>query len=211
VTSAPLQTLIEQFLATSPWEAAASLLGLAYLLLAVRRNLLCWSCAFISTSIYIVLFFQAALYMQVVLNLFYLIMAVYGFIDWRRGRTESGEVRIESWTMNHHVGVAVLVIIVSALNGWALAHWTDSPAPYLDSFVTWGSIVTTWMVARRIIENWLYWIVVDGVAAWLYFSQGLLVTTVLFIIYLGIVVRGYFVWRRERALQGKPAMAVPST
>ena len=59
--------------------------------------------------------------------------------------------------------------------------------------MTWGSVVTTWMVARRVIENWLYWIVVDGVAAWLYFSQGLLATTVLFVIYLGIVVRGYFV------------------
>jgi nicotinamide mononucleotide transporter len=210
VTSTPIQTVIDQFLATSPWEAAASLLGLAYLLLAVRRNLLCWLCAFISTSIYIALFAQAALYMQVVLNVFYLVMAVYGFIDWRRGRTEAGDVRIESWTVNQHVMVALLVIIASALNGWALARWTDSPAPYLDSFVTWGSIVTTWMVARRIIENWLYWIVVDAVAAWLYFSQGLLATTVLFIIYLGIVVRGYFVWRREQALQSKPAVAAPS-
>jgi nicotinamide mononucleotide transporter len=57
------------------------------------------------------------------------------------------------------------------------------------------------MVARRMIENWLYWVVVDGVAAWLYFSQGLLATTLLFLIYLGIVIRGYFVWRREQAQQ----------
>jgi hypothetical protein len=55
------------------------------------------------------------------------------------------------------------------------------------------------MVARRVIENWLYWVVVDAVAAWLYFTQGLLATTLLFVIYLGIVVRGYFVWRREQA------------
>lgn len=204
------QVILEQFLATSPWEAAASLLGLAYLLLAVRRNLLCWLCAFVSTSIYIALFVKASLYMQVLLNVFYLVMAVYGFIDWRRGRTESGDVRIESWSVNRHVTVAVLVIIASALNGWALSRWTDSPAPYLDSFVTWGSIVTTWMVARRIIENWLYWIVVDAAAAWLYFSQGLLATTLLFIIYLGIVVRGYFVWRREQVLQSKSAIAAPS-
>jgi nicotinamide mononucleotide transporter len=57
------------------------------------------------------------------------------------------------------------------------------------------------MVARRVIENWLYWIVVDAIAAWLYYSQGLLVTTLLFIIYLGIVIRGYFVWRREQRAQ----------
>ncbi len=206
-----MQTLIEQFAATSPWEALGSLLGLAYLLLAVRRNLLCWLCAFLSTAIYLALFAKAALYMQSLLQVFYLVMAVYGFIDWRRGRTESGEVRIESWTVNQHVAAAVLVIMATAINGWALARWTDSPAPYLDSFVTWGSVVTTWMVARRIIENWLYWIVVDGVAAWLYFSQGLLATTVLFVIYLGIVVRGYFVWRREQALQNRAVAAAPST
>lgn len=206
-----MQTLIEQLAATSPWEALGSLLGLAYLLLAVRRNLLCWLCAFLSTAIYLALFAKAALYMQSLLQVFYLVMAVYGFIDWRRGRTESGEVRIESWTVNQHVAVAVLVMMATAINGWALARWTDSPAPYLDSFVTWGSVVTTWMVARRIIENWLYWIVVDGVAAWLYFSQGLLATTVLFVIYLGIVVRGYFVWRREQALQNRAVAAAPST
>lgn len=205
-----MQKLIEQLLATSPWEAAAALIGLAYLLLAVRRNLLCWLCAFASTAIYVVLFANAGLYMQVALNCFYLAMAVYGFIDWRRGRTGTGEVRIESWTVNQHVMAAALVIIASAINGWILAEWTDSPAPYLDSFVTWGSFVTTWMVARRIIENWLYWIVVDAAAAWLYYSQGLLVTTLLFIIYLGIVVRGYIVWRREQALQ-RAIVAAPST
>jgi nicotinamide mononucleotide transporter len=202
-----VQTLIEQLLATSPWEAAAALIGLAYLLLAVRRNLLCWLCAFASTSIYVVLFARADLYMQVALNVFYLAMAVYGFIDWRRGRTDAGDVKIESWTVNQHVMAAALVIIASAINGWILGRYTDSPAPYLDSFVTWGSFVTTWMVARRIIENWLYWIVIDGAAAGLYFSQGLLATTLLFIIYLGIVVRGYIVWRREQATQRTTAVA----
>ena len=84
---------------------------------------------------------------------------------------------------------------------------TDAVAPYLDSFVTWGSVVTTWMVARRVIENWLYWIVVDGVGAWLFYSQGLLATTLLFVVYLGIVVHGYFVWRRDQRRQSAAADA----
>lgn len=209
-----MQKLIEQLLATSPWEAAAALIGLAYLLLAVRRNLLCWLCAFASTILTLVVVARARLNMQVVLNLFYLGMAVYGFIDWRRGRTDAGEVKIESWTVNQHVMAAVLVIIASAVNGWILARWTEATAPYLDSFVTWGSIVTTWMVARRIIENWLYWIVFDGAAVWLYYSQGLLALAALFIIYLGIVVRGYIVWRREQLVQQElvaAPRAAPST
>ncbi|HEX2492631.1 MAG TPA: nicotinamide mononucleotide transporter family protein, partial [Steroidobacter sp.] len=125
-----------------------------------------------------------------------IVMAVYGFIDWRKGRTADGEVVIRSWTSRQHALVAAGVVVASVVNGWLLAYNTDAAAPYIDSFVTWGSVATTWMVARRVIENWLYWLVVDGVAAYLYYTQGLLATTVLFLVYLGVVVRGYVVWRQ---------------
>jgi nicotinamide mononucleotide transporter len=196
-----MSTLLEQLRATSPWEAIGAALGLAYLLLAVRRNLWCWICAFAGTAIYLVLFAQARIYMQALLQVFYLVMAVYGFIDWKRGRSESGEVLIRSWTPAQHALAALAVAAATLVNGWLLTRGTDAVAPYLDSFVTWGSVVTTWMVARRVIENWLYWVIVDGVGAWLFYSQGLLVTTLLFVVYLGIVIHGYFVWRRERRNQ----------
>ena len=201
-----MSSLISQLAATSPWEAAGAALGLAYLLFAVRRNLLCWLCAFASTAIYLVLFARAALYMQSALQVFYLVMAVYGFIEWRRGRSDSGEVLIRSWTLRQHLAAAALVIVAALINGWLLTR-TDAAAPYMDSLVTWGSVVTTWMVARRVIENWLYWIVIDGIAAWLYFTQGLLATALLFVIYLGIVVRGYFAWRRELVEQRQASNA----
>ena len=203
-----LSGLLDQLLATGPLEAVGSIVGLAYLLLAVKRNLLCWLCAFVSTSIYLVLFVRIHLYMHSALQVFYLIMAVVGFIDWRRGRTESGDVRIRTWTSRQHVIAGVFVVLATVINGYLLTG-TNAVEPYVDSFVTWGSVVTTWMVARRVIENWLYWIVVDGVAAWLYFSQGLLATTLLFVVYLGIVIRGYFVWRRDLAAQ-RAAEPVPS-
>ncbi|MGH8187128.1 MAG: nicotinamide riboside transporter PnuC [Steroidobacteraceae bacterium] len=196
-----MSRLFSQLLATPPAEAIAAALGLAYLLLAVRRNLLCWFCAFASTAIYLVLFARAALYMQSLLQVFYLAMAVYGFLDWRKGRSEAGDVLIRSWTPRQHLAAAALVVVATAASGLVLARTTDAAAPYLDSFITWGSVITTWMVARRVIENWLYWIVVDGLAIYLYVEQGLLATALLFVIYLGIVVHGYFVWRRERLQQ----------
>lgn len=196
-----MDTLISQLLATSPWEAVAAGLGLAYLLLAVRRSLWCWLCAFISTAIYLVLFAQAKLYMQSALNVFYLAMAIYGFIEWRRGRSDEGEVLVRSWPLHMHLLAAVLIAAATGINGWLLAHNTDAVAPYLDSFVTWSSVVTTWMVARRLIENWLYWVVIDSLAAYLYFSQQLLVTALLFVLYVGIVIHGYFRWQRQRELQ----------
>lgn len=202
-----ISTILSQFRATSPWEAAAALIGLAYLLLAVRRNLWCWLCAFASTAIYLVLFADAKLYMQSLLQIFYLVMAVYGFLDWKRGRTQAGDVLIRSWRPGQHAAAAASVIVATVINGWLLARGTDSVAPYLDSFVTWGSVVTTWMVARRVIENWLYWIIVDALGAWLFYSQGLLVTTLLFIVYLGIVVHGYAVWRRDQRNQSVASLA----
>src|SRR5262249_44628032 len=150
------QSLMAELRATSPWEAVAAAIGLAYLLLAVKRNLLCWFCAFASTAIYLVLFAKASLYMQVALQVFYLVMAAYGFIDWSRGRTSDGEVAIRSWTPAQHGMAALAVVVATVLNGWLLTG-TPAVAPYLDSFVTWGSVITTWMVARRVIENWLYW------------------------------------------------------
>jgi nicotinamide mononucleotide transporter len=196
-----MSRLLEQLLAMSALEAIAVALGLAYLLLAVKRNLLCWLCAFAGTAISLVLFARVNLYMQAVLQVFYLVMAVVGFLDWRKGRTETGDVRIRVWTPQQHLIAAVAVAAATLLNGWLLTRYTDAALPYVDSFVTWGSVVTTWMVARRVIENWLYWIVVDGVAIWLCFAQGLLGFALLSAVYVGIVVHGYFVWRRDLAAQ----------
>ncbi len=183
------------------------LLALAYLVLAVRRSLWCWPCAFVSTAIYFVLFARAGLYMQTLLQLFYMAMAVYGWREWRRGQTDAGQLDIASWPARWHLISAIGVIAASLLNGWLLTRYSTAESPYLDSFVTWGSVLTTWMVARRVIENWLYWIVVDAVAAWLYFTQGLNATGLLFIAYIGIVIHGYIVWLREQRLQAGNGVA----
>lgn len=201
-----MDTLLHQFASTTTLEALAAALGLAYLLLAVRRNLLCWLCAFASSVLSLWVVLRASLYMQVALNAFYLAMAVYGFIEWRRGRSSEGEVMIASWTPRQHGLAAALIVAAALVNGWLLSG-THAAQPYLDSLVTWGSVVATWMVARRVIENWLYWIVFDGLAAYLYFTQGLLALTILFVIYLGVVIRGYFTWRREQ--QQQRAAAAP--
>ncbi len=204
-----LQLAWREFAATSVWEWTAVILGFAYLLLAVRRNQWCWWAALISSAIYLVLVARAHLYMQVLLQLFYLVMAVYGYLQWRSGRDQAGELEMVRWSWSKHVAVAGVVLLATVLNGWLLSSQLDAHAPYLDAFVTWGSVVTTWMVARRVIENWLYWIVVDAVAAVLYFNQGLRATALLFIAYIGIVIHGYFVWRRTER-QGSKWVAMNS-
>lgn len=183
--------------AMSPWEAAAVLLAIGYLVLAIGQNIWCWVAAFVSTGIYLVLMYQARLYMESALQVFYLGMAVYGWYSWRHGPGPDHSLPVTSWGPTQHAWAIVAILSLSFASGAALDAWTDAALPYLDSFTTWGAIVTTWMVARKILENWLYWFVIDSVSIYLYVSRELYLTALLFALYLVLIVFGYLAWRRE--------------
>ncbi len=189
--------LVRAAAALSPWEAAAVLLAIGYLVLVIGQNIWCWAAAFVSTGIYLVLMFQARLYMESALQVFYLGMAVYGWYSWRHGPGPDHELPVTSWGPRQHGWAIAAILTLSVASGAALDAWTDAALPYLDSFTTWGAMVTTWMVARKILENWLYWFVIDSVSIYLYVSRELYLTAVLFAFYLVLIVFGYLAWRRE--------------
>ena len=190
--------MLADWLQLHGWEALAVLLGIAYLLLAMRESLWCWPAAFLSTLIYLFLFWHAELPMESGLQLYYLAMAVYGWWHWRGGTTAAPEpLPVRTWPLRYHVAAIVLVLAASLVSGALLTHFGLGRLPYIDSFTTWGAIVTTWMVAQKLLENWLYWLVVDGVSLYLYVDRGLHLTALLFVVYLVIVVFGYFQWRRH--------------
>ncbi len=191
-----LHALIAELSGWSPLEVLAAVLALAYLVLAARQNIWCWLCAFVSTALYFGLFLDRHLYQQSLLQIFYLAMAVYGYMHWRRGPGAGAKLPITRWPLGRHLQAAAAVTILTLITGGLEARFTNASLPYLDAFTTWGSAVTTWMVARKVIENWLYWLVVDGISAYVYFLSGLPATMLLFVIYLGIVVAGYISWRR---------------
>ena len=195
--------------AMSGWEVIAVVLGLAYLVLAMRQNSWCWYAAFGSTAIYIGLFWSVSLPMESALNVYYLAMAVYGWWVWRYGNRDqsqqhSTELPIQSWGMRQHLLAIGGVMVLTLVNGYLLSSFTDAARPYVDSFTTWGAVITTWMVARKVLENWLYWIVVDSVAAWLFFDRGLYLTSVLMAVYVGMVIVGWFRWKAQYRLQQLP-------
>ncbi len=193
-----LQHILRELFGTSFWEALAVVLSIAYLVLATRRSLWCWLCALISTIIYTVLMARTGLVMDTLLQVYYLVMAVYGYLEWTRGRQPSGELQVVRWIWQQHVLAIGAVVFATVINAWVLQFIAMARSPWLDSFVTWGSVLCTWMVARRVLENWLYWIVVDGVAAYLYYSRGLVATAGLMLVYVGMVIYGYFIWRRQQ-------------
>ncbi|WP_334078396.1 nicotinamide riboside transporter PnuC [Microbulbifer sp. M83] len=188
--------------AMSLWEIAAVILALAYLLLAMREKISCWYAAFASTAIYLFLFWDVSLLMESALQVFYLAMAVYGWWQWQHHRDRQQDLHIHRWSLRRHLLAIAAVGALTLVFGYTLQANTSAALPYLDSFTTWGAVLTTFMVTRKVLENWLYWIVVDGASIYLYLDRELYLTALLFLVYVILVVIGFFQWlaiyRREQ-------------
>lgn len=185
-------------------EIVAVVAAVLYLLLAIRQNILCWLFAAISTAIYIKLFLDAKLYMESVLNFFYLAMAAYGWYSWRSGRTNSSEKPVVTWAMAKHLPAIALLMVVSLINGVILERATDAAFPYIDSLTTWFAIWATFLVAQKVLENWWYWLVIDSVSIAIYWSRDLQLTSLLFGIYVIMIPFGLWQWTRSMREQ-RPA------
>ena len=180
-------------------EAVAVALGIAYLLLAVREHIACWYAAFVSTALSVYVFWGVSLLMESLLNVYYMGMAVYGWMQWRGGVHKGAELAVSRWPWRAHVAAIVGVLCLTAISGYLLLDRTSASWPFVDSFTTWASVVTTFMVARKILENWLYWIVIDAISIALYLDRGLYLYAGLFAVYLVIAVNGYRSWRASLA------------
>jgi len=189
--------LVDALFALWPWEAIAVVLAVAYLVLAAREHIACWFCAFGSTAIYVVLFHDVALLSEALLNVFYLAMAVYGYYQWRYGGERHEGLVISDRPWRWHLTVIVLTGACVPILGWVMASRFGAEYAYLDAFTTCFAVVTTWMVTRKILENWIYWFVIDSVSIYLYLQKGLLLTALLFVIYLILIIFGYRRWLGE--------------
>ena len=190
-------TLASQARTFSPVEITAVLCAIAYLFLAIRQNIWCWLFAVISTAIYVYLFIVARLYMESVLNAFYFAMAIYGWHVWYAGRSGDQELPVSIWPLRVHA-IAILTIVAASLaNGYALTRFTDAAYPYIDSLTTWGAIWATFLVARKVLENWWYWLVIDIASIAIYWARDLQLTSLLFVVYVVMIPFGMRAWRRS--------------
>ena len=192
-----INTIAHQLLQNSLLELAAVIFAVAYLVLAVRENSLCWYAAGISTLIFLFIFWDVKLYMESGLQIYYLAMAFYGWYQWRGANRETASLRVSKWRAKQHVIALALIATLTLISGSLLNSGTDANLPYLDSFTTWASVVTTFMVARKILENWFYWLVIDSVSIYLYLDRELYFTSLLFAIYIVIIFFGWFAWKRS--------------
>lgn len=191
-----LNYLQQSWQSTSGWEVVAVLFAIAYLLLAIKENIWCWPAALASTMIYVFLFFDVNLYMESALQIFYIIMAIYGWVIWRHHDDSKDDLQISIWPWRKHLLAIALIAILVICSGYLLQTNTNAAYPWLDSFTTWGAVITTWMVARKILENWIYWLVIDSVSIFLYIQRDLYLTALLFIIYVFLCFVGYYQWNK---------------
>ena len=175
-------------------EPAAVILAIAYLLLAIKQNISCLFAAFFSSLLYFFVMYSAGLYMEAGLQIFYCVMAVYGWIQWRTSLPKNKKFLVKTWNRNQHIKAISLIFLLALASGWALEKFTNAALPFVDSLTTWGAIVTTYMVAKRLLENWIYWFVIDSISVFLFYSRGLFLTSLLFFVYLIIIYFGYKSW-----------------
>ena len=179
-------------------EVLSVLFALAYLGLAIRQSLWCWPAALISVSIWAVVVLDADLYMDFGLQIFYFAMGVYGWQQWRRGGSARQGVVVHWWPWRLHA-LAIAGIVVSSVAFMLALRGTEAAFPFLDSLTTVGAIVTTFMVARKVIENWIYWFVIDSLYVYLYVDRDLFWYAGLYLVYLVMIVVGFRAWLRDAA------------
>jgi len=193
-------SVLDAFAAMPIGEIIAVILGILYIILAAKESAWCWVSGFFSTLIYTILFWEGQLLSSALLNFYYMGMSIYGFILWKRGEgREEKSLAVTSWPLSRHLFAIVTGVLFSLFAGYLLTAYTPARLPYLDAVVMVFSIFATWMLAQKILQNWLYWMVIDVAAITLYWSTGYYVTIILFTIYVILSGYGYFSWRKSKA------------
>tara|TARA_B100001741_G_C16301369_1_gene481430 strand:+ start:49 stop:645 length:597 start_codon:yes stop_codon:yes gene_type:complete len=175
-------------------EILAVTFSIIYVILAAKENIWCWLAAIISVSLYIYICFSAKLYAETSLQVFYLFMAFIGYYNWNK---KEQHLKISEWHIKKHLYIILTGALLAFILGFIFSTYTDAKMPIIDSFTTVFSIFATYMVVKKILGNWLYWIVIDAVSVYLYDSRDLHLTALLFIIYTSIAIFGYFNWLKS--------------
>ncbi|WP_240925081.1 nicotinamide riboside transporter PnuC [Maribellus sediminis] len=191
--------IIQEWLLSNKIELLGAILGIIYIYFSIRQNILTWPTGLLTSALYVVVFFQAKLYADMGLQAYYVVISLYGWYFWLKGKKpqeqEQVPVRLSSKRLRYILILASVVLYAIIL--YILINFTDSDVPHMDAMTTALSIVATWMLAKKYIGHWLIWIFVDAFSAGLYVYKGLWPTVILFVIYTVMAVLGYLEWKKD--------------
>ena len=183
-------------------EILGTAVGLIYLWLEYKASIYLWIAGIIMPAIYLFVYYNAGLYADFGINIYYLVIAIYGLIAWKTGfsitgkRSEKKELPISHIPAKAIIKAVLAYLVAQFAIVWLLINHTDSTVPIADSFTTALSIVGMWMLARKYIEQWWVWCVVDVACGALYIYKELYFTAILYLFYAIIAIFGYFKWKK---------------
>lgn len=185
-------------------ELIATLLALAYVILALKQSLWCWPAALLSTVLFTQVMWHSALLSDAILQLYYAGMAVYGWWRWQQLKQSAktsaqggSQAPVYEWPWQRHGQLIAITAIAGLGLGYVMAGYTQADFAYLDAQTTAFSVMATWLVTRKLVSNWLYWVVIDAVSIYVYAQKHLYFLTGLFMLYTIIAIIGYFAWRHH--------------
>jgi len=188
-------------------EVLGVILGLLYFWLEYRASIWLWAVGIVMPAIYIVVYYEAGIYADVGINVYYLLAGLYGWMTWMRKARQEKPMPISFAPKRLFIPLTLIFLLCFAAIAAILINFTGSTVPYSDSFTTALSIIALWMLSRKYVEQWLVWIAVDVVCVWLYIYKGLYPTAGLYALYSVMAVFGYLKWRslaRYEAISSAP-------
>jgi nicotinamide mononucleotide transporter len=190
------QLLLNQWQLQTTLELVATVLALSYTVLAIRHSLWCWPAALLSTILTLQIMLTANLYTDALLQLYYAGMALYGWWNWRQLRSSSGQAQqVVEWRGSQHLQLIVVTALVGLVFGYLMQQFTNTDFAWLGAQISCFAVVTTYLVAKKVVSNWLYWIVIDAASIYMYLQKDLYFFSALFVIYTLTAASGYLVWR----------------
>ncbi|MEN0004429.1 MAG: nicotinamide riboside transporter PnuC [Bacteroidota bacterium] len=189
-----------------PWvEVLAVITGIAYIILAAQEQIWCWFFGIVSSLLSIYLFFSVKLYAESFLYFYYVLAGFYGWYTWRKQEGKHDlPITNRSWIF--HILCMVLGVICSFALAQALGQYTDAQMPLIDAHTTVFSFIATWLVTQKILETWTYWIVIDAVSVWLYWSRDLYLYSLLMVVYTVLAIWAFWAWKTQME---KEALQIP--
>ena len=179
------------------FEAIAVVFGIVSVYLSVRENIWSWPTAIVNVTLYIFVFQRARLYADMALQVVYIGISLYGWYEWLHGGRGKSRLAVSRGTRRLAAVLAGIGIVAAALLGTLLARYTNAALPYLDATTTTTSLIAQWMMARKILENWIVWVAVDVVYIGMFLYKSLVLTAGLYAVFLVLSLMGYFQWRRS--------------
>jgi nicotinamide mononucleotide transporter len=184
---------------TSKTEWAGFICSLAYIILIAFENSWGWLFGIIASVLTAYLCFSGNLFFESGLNIFYVIIGFYGWYKWILGSEKKEALPISKLSLLKNSYLILLGIIVWIPFAFVAKKYSTQAMPYLDAFITAFSIIATWMTARKLIENWIYWIILDALGILLFANRGFYLYALLYIVFISMSITGYFSWRKKMA------------